>query len=111
MIFWSKKKTKDLLPSENPEIINEIEKQNEELESIKNWGVDGFVPPDVGPVLNSINNNSQVVNNNSQVQVIFAEDGQIIRTIIDPTSIVLGNGEDLLWSFDFTEGVFRKKNC
>lgn len=42
MNFGSKKETKGSLPSEHPNLNSEIEKQNEGLESIKNWGLMDF---------------------------------------------------------------------
>ena len=43
------------------------------------------------------------------LKIKFVEDGNIVRTTLDPNSVILGNGEQLLWSFDITKGIFRKK--
>jgi ribosomal protein L40E len=89
---WSKKESKGLLPSDDPNLAKEIDKQAEELESIKNWGVD-----DSGPV------------GKSGVEIRYFEDGNIQSAVIDPWSATLNNNEQLLWNFDITKGFFRIK--
>jgi hypothetical protein len=82
------KEVKASLPSEDPKLANEIERQNEELESVKNDGV-GL--------------------DDSELQVEFVKDGRVQSTVIYPYLVGLNEGEVLLWSFvNRMKGIINK---
>src|SRR3989338_7328246 len=46
---------------------------------------------------------------NVQTKISFSEDGIIKSVNINPNSVNLSNGEELLWSYNITQGFIRKK--
>lgn len=90
MIFGSNKKPNEPIQSQNPN-----------SKEINRSPVGNFVSSEEKQNISS--------HNNLQVEITFAEDGEIKKTIMDPYSLDLRNGEELLWSFDITEGLIRKK--